>query len=196
MDLVQLLNLLTPEQLEEIARIKRQETSGKDSIPKAKKQGQKKKQIKVVESEIIESEIVEQEQKEPAQQDSNLILPTNGIDHKPRKPRKKIRLPGDTQHSKIPNKNFGRREPTKLGHRPNTFATSATAKEHKDDIEVDKILAKNRIPREVHTKPRTDFIEATCSRCQCLYEDVANSLCYLDEGVPTFICEECVRGMK
>lgn len=148
MNIEDFLKMLTAEQLEELAKLKKQENNTQQVSNKRKQQ---------------------------------------------RKPKKK-EIVGGESHPRIPKKTNSRRQQTQLGKNRNNFVTSSDFNEHQDDIEIDKKMFSGKVsPR---SKERTIYLEATCSMCNCVFEDVPNHQCYKDDNGYTFICESCSGRMR
>ena len=163
MDIEKFLSMLTPEQLEEMAKLKREESE--QPIKQKRKQNRKPKKN------------------------------TENKTGKPNKPRKKKLILSGEDHPNIPkNKKFARKYKIELGQRENKFENSPEFYADQHLIEEDKKLWTGRKPSP-RSNSRTLFVEATCSRCRSVYEDVPSNECYKDDEGVKFVCEECVRGM-
>ena len=156
MNIEDLLNLLTPEQLEQLADLKRKETQDSDTILEPQKES-KRKQV--------------------------------------RKPKKKPieKITGEN-HPKIPKRKNTRRTQFSLGKRDNLFEKSTEKNLFKEDAEIDKKLFSGRITER--TQRKLEYIDAKCSQCEVMYEDVPITECYKDDTGFVFICEECVGKLN
>jgi hypothetical protein len=180
MSIEQFLESLTPEQLEHLAEIKRQE--GKES-PKKRKQNRKKLILPDDEPKPSQST-----QKNPRQRAKN--KPVRVTDTQ-------IKQTGS--HPNIPKAhNYGKNlGPPELGKRPNRFATGDYASVQNTDkhlIEEDKKHWEGKVPTP-RMMSREEYFSATCSRCQNLFENVPGSECYKDDTGYAFICEDCLNNM-
>jgi len=157
MDIQDLLNILTAEQLEQLAALKKQE----DQSEKTK---------------II-------------------VPPANKKRNQNRKPKKKLieNITGEN-HPKIPKKKNTKRTQLILGERENIFIKSPEKDMFKEDSLIDQKLFSGKIVER--EKRKISYIDARCSQCENMYEDVPFSECYKDDNGYVFICEECVGKLK
>jgi len=86
---------------------------------------------------------------------------------------------------------------TPLGDRPNRFEQWEESKAHTDDIEVDAKLTKDRQPT-IRFKPdrQPQFVDAVCSKCDDIFENVSINACYKDGAGFVFVCDDCIGGFR
>ena len=170
MNIEDLLELLTPEQLEELARRKRSESN---EPSKKRKQQRHKTEPKV---------------------SSGGPVPISKPKPRTGRQQKKSTLDKVLGDKGSPARRLG---PPELGKRPNRFADGDLSDVKDTDqhlIKEDKQLWLDRKPTRRTTRP-ANYFTATCSRCDTIYDEVPASDCYKDEGGYVFICEPCMKNI-
>jgi hypothetical protein len=174
MDINDFLNMLTPEQLEQLAAMKRANTT--EEPPTKSKRKQKRKKETVQE---------EPTQEEPTQELGKIV--------RPKRKKGSRKTAGNPNLPK--NKAYSRTEPVVLGKRPNLFIEEDTTNLiHQENLKANDILYEGIRPRPKSKKKVVKYVEARCTNCQDIFEDVSPSLCYMDDGENVFICDDCMRG--
>ena len=167
MNIEDFLKTLTADQLEELARLKREEdTPSKEEQPKKRKQNRNKVPTK---------------------------KPTrNKKRNKKKKKRNTVQKLLDKQG--VPAQRLGS---TPLGDRPNRFVDGDlkdVSKSSLEDTKIDSLLNKDQSSSRHLMKRTQDLVGATCSRCEYYYDDISTKLCYKDGSIFVFNCDDCIRN--